>query len=61
MSKIILTDEGSTPATPSAGTTVVYTQGGVLYTLSPSGTPAAPIFATIFDAAGGRSRARASV
>lgn len=52
MSKIILTDEGATPATPSAGTTVVYTQAGVLYTLSPSGTPAAPIFATIFTATG---------
>lgn len=52
MSKIILTDEGSTPATPSAGTTVVYTQAGVLYTLTSSGTPVAPVSPSIFTATG---------
>lgn len=52
MSKIILTDEGSTPATPSAGTTVVYTQAGVLYTLTSSGSPVAPLSPSIFTATG---------
>jgi hypothetical protein len=39
MSKITLTDEGSTPANPPLGTAVVYAQAGVLYVLGPSGTP----------------------
>ena len=52
MSKIILTDEGATPATPSAGTTVIYTQAGVLYTLTSSGSPVAPLSPSIFTATG---------
>jgi hypothetical protein len=43
MSKITMTDEGATPTTPAAGTTLLYTQGGVLRVLNPSGTPVVPI------------------
>ena len=52
MSKIVLTDEASIPATPAAGTTIVYTQGGILNVLNSGGVPAAPLSPTIFTATG---------
>ena len=52
MSKIVLTDEASTPSTPAAGTTVIYTQGGAFYVLSPLGTPSAPITSSLLTATG---------
>ncbi len=52
MSKIVLTDEASTPATPAAGTTLIYTQGGVLQVLSPSGTPVVPITSAVLTTTG---------
>lgn len=52
MSKIILTDEGSTPSTPSAGTTVLYSENGTLKVLDPSGVPLAPVSPSIFTAGG---------
>jgi hypothetical protein len=52
MSKIVLTDEASAPAIPTAGTTVIYTAGGVLQVLNSGGVPAAPILPSIFTATG---------
>jgi hypothetical protein len=52
MSKIVLTDEASTPATPASGTTVLYTQGGFLYVLNDGGTTSSPINSSIFTATG---------
>lgn len=52
MSKIVLTDEASAPAIPAAGTTIIYTAGGVLQVLNSGGTPAAPILPSIFMATG---------
>ena len=37
MSKIVLTDEATTPATPAAGKAVVYAQGGALKVLTSAG------------------------
>lgn len=37
MAKIILANEGSTPATPPSGSVVLYPRGGVMYTLDSSG------------------------
>ena len=39
MAKIILANEGSTPATPASGSVVLYTVGGVMHLLDSSGTP----------------------
>ena len=46
MATIVLTDEAGTPATPSAGTTTVYTSGGVLYVINPSGVATTPVLAS---------------